>query len=88
MTLINQPVKPPKALKSNRLHAIDPAMQDALIARLEKTLEQAREGSVTGYALIKLLKGGDFTMLSFFDRRLELLGALTAALFATMEDDR
>ena len=66
---------------------VDPGMQSALVACVKDTLEKAEHGETTGFALVILNRNGTFTTESYFDRKLELMGALAAALQHTFKDE-
>jgi len=67
MTLADQP------------YAIERPIQTRLVAEIEQALEQARAGHLTGFSLVMLHANGTFNTISYFERRLEMLGALAVA---------
>ncbi len=58
---------------------VDPKMQEVLVQRVNDALEKAKKAEITGFTLVILNRNGAFTTESYFDRKLELMGALSAA---------
>ena len=58
---------------------VSDAMQELLVERANDVLEKAKKAEITGFALVILNRDGTFTTESYFDRKLELMGALWAA---------
>ncbi len=58
---------------------VDPKMQAVLVQCIKDALEKAEKAEITGFTLVLLNRNGTFTTESYFDRKLELMGALAAA---------
>ena len=59
---------------------VDKALKDKLISSIKVALEQAKKAEITGFSVMILNRNGTFVTESYFDKKLELMGALTAAL--------
>ncbi len=61
------------------LTLVDPKMQAVLVQCVKDALEKAEKAEITGFTLVLLNRNGSFSTESYFDRKLELMGALSAA---------
>ncbi len=68
-----------KAFRRLPLTPVDPKMQAALVQCVKDALEKAEKAEATGFTLVILNRDGTFSTESYFDRKLELMGALSAA---------
>ena len=59
---------------------VDEQMQKAMINLVKDILEKSEKAEIAGFTVVTLNRDGTFTTESYFDRKLELMGALTAAL--------
>ncbi len=68
------------AFRRMPLVQVDEKMQEAMIQIAKDILEKAEKAEITGFTVVILNRDGTFSTESYFDRKLELMGALAAAL--------